>query len=173
MLTSDYESVRTVILRQFTDAGPTRDAIDRYFYRDRYTGSLFERLADTTEPDYFTAKDIVAVSMLSVNVPADVAVWLLLDEGREETHDLLRQIPVDLDIWDAAQHIAPNSPLWRLWLLLSGQKGIGTTICSKLLAAKRPRLVPIQDRVVNSLFEPHDDFWKGMAFALSRRKTAR
>src|SRR6185312_4474196 len=127
-----------------------------------------ERIADTAEPHRFTAKDIVAVSMLSVNVPASVTVWLLVDEGIDRTHDLLRRIPVDLDIWDAAEHIEPDSPLWRLWLLRMEQKGVGITICSKLLAAKRPRLVPVQDSVVNGLFQPHDDFWKAMAFTLAK-----
>ena len=43
-------------------------SLTRYF--DGFTGAHFERLADDANPDCITADDLVAVTMLGVNVPA-------------------------------------------------------------------------------------------------------
>ena len=76
MRTSDDDEVRSTVLRHFADSDTARDAIDRYFYREGFTGARFEQLTASDEPDYFTANDIVAVSTLSVTVPPPVSVWL-------------------------------------------------------------------------------------------------
>lgn len=44
-----------------------------------FSGSQFERLADHEHPNVFTSADVVALTMLSVSIPAHVTIWLLGD----------------------------------------------------------------------------------------------
>lgn len=103
-----------------------------------------------------TADDLVAVSFLSVDIKARAAIGLL-EKHADEISDLLRQIPVDLDLWDADidRLNDPSKPEYELWNLLRGHKygkwRIGATRASKIMARKRPRLIPIYDSVVSPL----------------------
>lgn len=115
-----------------------------------YTGSRFESVAALNpDPDTLGPADFVAVSMLSVTVPAEAALRLM---GRDagEISQFLTQIPTDLDIVDAdPATLRGDSPAGKLWALLrQGRDGLGPTTTSKLLAAKRPRLLPIWDSLV-------------------------
>jgi Family of unknown function (DUF6308) len=58
------------------------------------------------------------------------------------------EIPVDVEIVDVdPQKLSAESPAGQLWELLRGARdGVGPTRTSKLLAAKRPRLLPIWDK---------------------------
>ena len=115
-----------------------------------YTGSRFESVAALNpDPDTLGPADFAAVSMLSVTVPAEAALRLL---GRDaaKINRWLAQIPVDLDIVDVdPASLRNDSPAGQLWALLrKGRDGLGPTTTSKLLAAKRPRLLPIWDTLV-------------------------
>lgn len=161
---------------QFADERATRVAIDDYFGTEGgvFTGSLFELLT-SPDPYAFTAQDLVALSALSESVPPRVAYWLLSPEGQTQTAALLRRVPPDLDIWHAeAEHLlARGGPLWDLWDLL--QRGcwphenpaneMGTTRTSKLLATKRPSMVPVWDGVVSAAL-PTRNSWVAMRNAL-------
>jgi hypothetical protein len=124
-------------------------------YFASFTGRWFEVCADP-DPFSITSSDLVAVSMLGVTVPANAAAWLL-GEGRTVVSALLRQIPTGRPIWDPEVHLSPDGAAWRLWEeIRSGQwpanrrekSGMGRTKTSKLLAAKRPLLLPVWDSVV-------------------------
>lgn len=116
---------------------------------EAFTGRHFDVLIDAHSPYRYTADDLVAVSMLSVNVPPESAAWLLGVSGDAlEVSRLLRRIPADVDIWDHRADLGRDSAAWELWSLLDARAGLGPTITSKLMAAKRPRLVPVQDQVV-------------------------
>jgi hypothetical protein len=164
--------------REFDDPAAVRSALASYFSPagDVFTGSRFELLADFAHPDEFTASDLVAVSMLSVEVPPAVAYWLLSTEGQLATRTLLAAVPTDVDIWDpgAEELLAKAGPLWDLWDLLDRGawphprpgNGMGPTTISKLLAAKRPRLVPVWDSVIEKVLGPIRPFWGDMRGAL-------
>lgn len=63
----------------------------------------------------------------------------------------------------------PEWAAWRLWpLLLREQHGIGYVTTSKLLARKRPRLIPVYDRVVRERTGGSDAFWSDLAEELRR-----
>ncbi|MGV0109949.1 DUF6308 family protein [Arthrobacter sp. CP30] len=106
--------------------------------------------------DRITADDLVAVSFLSVDIRGRAAIGLL-EKHADEVTDLLRKIPVDVDLWDAELERlnSPSGPEYELWNLLRGRKygkwGIGPTRASKIMARKRPRLIPIYDSVVRPL----------------------
>lgn len=125
-------------------------------YMASYSGRHFERFAARTDPNRFGADDVIAVSCLSVEVPPEVAAWLLLGDGAEACAALLRQMP------PPAAHIRDTDPAAdgaanELWALLSQQHQLGPTIVSKLMAAKRPRLIPIFDSfVADALLDEKD-----------------
>ncbi|MGO1239805.1 MAG: DUF6308 family protein [Cellulosimicrobium funkei] len=115
-----------------------------------WAGSRFERLAgggDRPETvDRFTADDLVAVSLLSVNVPPHGAIDLL-ETRADEFAQLLAEIPHDVEIVDL-ESIPDDWAPGRLWKTLRDIHGIGWVTAGKLLARKRPRLVPVYDTVV-------------------------
>lgn len=155
--------------------GPTEDAtklLTDYFngqLSDRsgpyYTGSMFERFgADTFDPHRVDNNDLISLSMLGVNMPAHASLRIL-GEDAQKVSQLLGQIPDDIDLADApANLIDHGSFAWRLWDLIDGYRDVGATLTSKLMARKRPRLIPVQDSVVSAALgvRRRDDFWKGI-----------
>jgi len=156
-------SLDEAIRGHFRDSAVVRKAIVEYFATvgEGFTGSQFETICDASRPNQFTASDFIAVSTLSVEIPPRSAIYLLSDEGVERTEALLAHVPTNLDLWDveAGPLVAKDGPMWQLWDLVrraswptpeveNGHNNVGRTKASKLLAAKRPRLVPIQDQVV-------------------------
>lgn len=127
------------------------------------TGSRFENWAgggDAPEVvNEVTADDLVAVSFLSVKIPGSAAVGVL-ETYQDEVSDLLSRIPADLDLsvlepTDFGKVLGPGSPASELWDLLRGKRGgswgIGQTKASKIMARKRPQLIPIYDSVIRPL----------------------
>ncbi|MEV2248225.1 DUF6308 family protein [Streptomyces sp. NPDC049970] len=136
-----------------------------------FTGSRFEHLAGGGDrpgiADRITAEDLVAVQTLSVTVPAPVALDIL--EGRlgAQLSGLLHAIPRDIDMADApANVLADGSPADQAWHLLRDQPDVGWVIAGKLLARKRPRLLPVYDRVVRCAVGRPPSFWLALHAAL-------
>lgn len=110
-----------------------------------------------------TADDLLAASFLSVDFSHRAAIGIL-ETRRTDIAALLSQIPADLDLADLGQDefksvLGEGSPAWELWDLLRGKSegkpdekwGIGPTKASKILARKRPRLIPIWDSIVSKV----------------------
>ncbi|MFG3008655.1 DUF6308 family protein [Streptomyces calvus] len=136
-----------------------------------FTGSRFEHLAgggDRPEvADRITAEDLVAVQTLSVTVPAPVALDIL--EGRlgVRLSGLLHAIPRDIDMVDAdAVVVADGSPTDQAWGLLCQQYGVNWVIAGKVLSRKRPRLLPVYDRIVRCAVGRPPSFWLALHAAL-------
>ncbi|MGF6832835.1 hypothetical protein QF015_001000 [Paenarthrobacter sp. TE4293] len=138
------------------------------------TGSRFDDWAGGGEraevANAITADDLLAVSFLSVQVPPPAIIGLL--ETREaEVAKLLEEIPTGLDLAAVSADeyeavLGALSPANKLWRLLRGTDtyrwGIGPTTASKIMARKRPRLVPIYDSVVGPLMglNNNDTQWR-------------
>jgi hypothetical protein len=142
---------------------------------DLYTGRHFERVGgggDRADRAYrVTGEDLVAVQTLSVTVPPETSVQLLegplgLAVGRH-----LRDIPTSMGLLDpeSGDHLADGSPADLCWRLLVGEAapGVGATIAGKLLARKRPRLIPVYDDVVRCALGHPSSFWMSLHRALS------
>lgn len=131
-----------------------------------YTGASFERLfggGDRREVrDVLTAEDLVAVTTLSVKVLAPAALRILGVDGRRIS-DLLRQIPTSLDLADVDAHLINKSwPAWQLWDLLNDMSRIGPVTAGKLVARKRPHLIPVYDSVVAERVGHPKRFWAAL-----------
>jgi Family of unknown function (DUF6308) len=137
--------------------------------RARYSGAYFERIGGDGDREdianQFTAEDLLAVTMLSVRIEGYHALEILRYQVGK-LNDLLSQIPRDIALQDprAAAHIAKGGPAWRLWDAICDieprpeSNRIGPVTVGKLLARKRPRLLPIYDsRIKKVLNRPRTD----------------
>jgi len=136
-----------------------KSSLEAYLYRNAYTGSCFEMFRGN-DNDNFTAQDIVAVSMLSVNIPPSASRWIL-GAGKQRLHELLKGIDETLSIDDPTVDLTKGSTAWNLWNEIHSLADIGETKASKLLAVKRPRLFPIYDQHVAKALKlsPHK-YWE-------------
>lgn len=128
--------------------------------RDPYTGAYFNTLAaEPTDPNEFTAGDLYALQCLAVNVPVKAGIYIL-ETHNDDVNALLRKIPWDKELADVTPEeydelLGEDSPAWKLWTKLRAKEegmtlwGMGSTRVSKLMARKRPQLIPIEDSVVN------------------------
>ncbi|OBH19502.1 DUF6308 family protein [Mycolicibacter sinensis] len=147
-------------------------------YRNHYTGWHFETLGHPWNApatiNTVTAADLLALNTLSVQGSARASIEILGTGLAQEFTELLKQISPDLDLVDATDaDIGNDSPANRLWQLCrpdgtSRWGHFGPVTTSKLLARKRPRLVPIYDSVVRDQYGLPDSrgLWSGMRAAL-------
>jgi hypothetical protein len=137
----------------------------------RYTGAHFEKIAALNEdPNTLNPADFVAVSLLSVNVPKEAVIRLLANEVAAEITRQLHAIPADVAIVDAdSGALTGGSPAGQLWEQLRfGRDGVGPTTTSKLLAAKRPQLLPIWDSFVEQATGlDTKDYWRKFQLVLT------
>lgn len=155
----------------------TPSLLERYFADDapggaRFTGRWFERHAANTDPFRFEAGDLLAVEALSVQVPPEAAASLLLASGT--VYDaLLRQLPVGVPLWEV-NPVVLDGPASELHAALDQLPGVGWVTAGKLMAAKRPGLIPILDEKVRTLATPPEgQFWASMRellVAVTRRE---
>lgn len=140
---------------QSDDPTRAKNVLQAYFgdpyLHDGFTGASFDSWDSLgtrdADANVFTADDLIAVTLLSVNAGPRAAQALLRDR-RAEFSPLLAEIGPDRDLADEPGPITPAWPAWRLENQLLTVHGIGLTIASKLIARKRPRLYPIWDTVV-------------------------
>jgi hypothetical protein len=143
----------------------------RRYYAEK-PGRRFDTLSgggdrDDTR-DSFEADDIVAVALLSVDIPPK-AILTILESKRKGLSKRLRGgvngdppgVPVNTNLWEADESMVEvGSPADLLWHDLNKIPGIGWVTAGKLLARKRPQLIPVFDRVIRACLMPTDsDTW--------------
>lgn len=154
-------------------AGPVDAALNNH-----YTGRLFQRLGGggdrPTTAGWFTAEDLVAVSMLGVDVPAHVSANLLEGPLGQAMARYLADIPTDVELADdaSAELVADGSPAERAWTCLTKQRGVDWVTAAKLMARKRPRLIPIYDSVVRCWLGHPPRLWQPLRLELRRDDAA-
>jgi hypothetical protein len=158
------------------DHATARD-LDRYFALDMprgsvpaFTGARFEQLGLNHPPysDRITADDIVAVSTLGASVPVPLALDLLEGDLGGKVRRRLEQIPSDVRLGDdtARRHLVPGGAADGAWHLLLGQLGVSGVLAGRLLARKRPHLVPVHDNVVACALQRPRSAWLALHDAL-------
>ena len=146
---------------QFLDAEAPR-LINEYF--TTFDGRRFNALGGGGDSpalmNHFDSSDLVAVSTLSVNIPGSAAIEILETQARK-LNALLAQIPNDVALHEADRSIiSEGSPSWELWKQVRSIHGMGPVLTDKLLARKRPHLLPVYDSVVKAAVQPKiDRYW--------------
>jgi hypothetical protein len=136
----------------------------RYFDADAsaFSGRKFDSLGRREDdPDRFTAADLIAVQCLSVTVPVEVAIDLLEGGLGPDLSELLGEIPTNIELGteDSRPRVEHDSSADQAWHLLKKQEGVGWVTAGKLLARKRPRLIPVWDHVVRCALGCPDHAW--------------
>lgn len=134
--------------------------LQRYFRHTAADGSRnglfrsrsFERLDGGGDReavrDVITAADIVALAMLSIDIRREI-VLELLGPLQERLSTLLRRIPNRPLYAVERETIGRESAAWELRRLIVGLGGGHNSVtASKLLARKRPALIPVKDSVI-------------------------
>ena len=171
-----------------TDGGTPRDgtgsltpsgALRRYFHGSRrFSGSVFDSYAGGGDrpgvENRVTHEDVLAVAAVNVTVSTRLCRQLLHDPVAGRLEQLLRQLPTDVDLWDADDDLlAVAVEAWEVIRTLD-EDGHGSAdrwvTASKLLARKRPRLVPLYDEKVRRVVALADgtDWWLSLREALRR-----
>ena len=134
------------ILRIATHSGIGAVVGDYFDPAYGFAGHTFDDLGGGQPPDEVTVADLMAVTLLDISW-SPRAVRLLLGEHRQRMSDLLRGIGDDIDLWDADdEKVAAADKAWDF--LVDDLPYVGPVTAGKLLARKRPRLVPIYDQVI-------------------------
>ncbi|MEU7428240.1 DUF6308 family protein [Streptomyces sp. NPDC040750] len=165
------------LLRRFISSDQAVIDLRRYFGVGQppgsasFTGRRFEQLAGggdrPTAANVVTADDLIAVQTLSVTVPAEAALEILEGVVGIRLSELLHEIPNDVEMVEVAPaDLATGSPADDAWRLLTNQPGIGWVTAGKILARKRPRLLPVYDQVVRCILGRPKSFWLELHAAL-------
>lgn len=145
-----------------------RDLVAAYFDPAHgFAGALFDgldsdNLLGVNPPGRFTTDDIVAVSLLDVRFGPTAVRELLTCSAIQAA---LAAIPENVPLWEVED--ADFAAAEKLWALLRAINGVGRTRASKLLARKRPHLVPIVDSVIAKAWCLQGDTWRPLAATLS------
>jgi hypothetical protein len=157
--------------------GPDRPAaLVKSYFDDNFSGADFERFG-RNNPNEITSDDIIATTMLSISISSNKVRGFTPSEivdlmGRSaETGALLRQIPTGRSLEELSerqfnQWLAPGGPadsLYHLILDIFPNRYVAT---NKLVARKRPALMPIHDSVVKRVLGPSSNFWESWWRAL-------
>jgi hypothetical protein len=158
--TSDDELALALLRRYYgSPFGASGSAVGAAFDSWDSTGT------HTADADRFTADDLVAITFLSVNAPP-AAAQALLQHRADVFAAMLCELGPDRDLVDEASEQPDDWAGWRLMDELRRIPGVNTTIASKLLARKRPRLRPIWDTVVAEVTGTRKHQWEPLRVAL-------
>ena len=143
---------------------PAQRLVEQFFDTDGpFAATTYDTLPDN-DRNRFTTTDLLAVTLLDVALPPP-AVRSLLETDAETFKNLLSAVPDDVDLWDVSdENVAHAEALY--WALRDLPK-VGRTRASKLMARKRPRLIPVVDSVIIAALNLGDDSWVALRACLS------
>lgn len=154
------------------------------YYRPISKGGRFEgrgfdcaeggSLADN-DPNHLTPEDLIAVQLLHVPMSPRVITALLITDAWK-CDCFLAKIPVDLAFEDpkAVELFSDNGIVEQAYHELNLINGVGETTATKILARKRPRLVPIIDSAVRrSLGRKRGHIWRPLQLWIQDENQAR
>lgn len=158
-MTSTQFAIR---LRSYVDSEGAVDAVQAYCEPGQYTGAHFQTYgAGRSDPNRIGTEDLLAVTTLSVPISLRTQSGLQashvveFDGDHQHIEGLLRQLPVDVALHELAPceidgvlGEAGNGAAWTLFRYLRDEIGIPRVASYKLLARKRPHLLPVRDTVV-------------------------
>lgn len=139
--------------------------VEVYFEWGCFAGVDFDQLGDSA-PDRFEPSDLLALNLLDIRMGPEAIREIL--SGKFDRY--LREISLNCDLWDDdfAEGSHSRQAADELYEQIRRLPDVGQTTTSKLLARKRPRLVPIRDEVVERCLQVDGvEWWTPLAWALS------
>lgn len=145
-----------------------RNALYEYFDAcSTFAGHTFDSLGDNP-PDRITSDDLFAVTLLDLSWSPSTVRWLLGGLA-QQVSTLLGSIDGSTTMWDSARGCQELVKAETLWGLLNGIPGVGPTRIGKLMARKRPLLVPIADSVVISAVGTSGSTWRTLRYCFQQQ----
>lgn len=142
---------------------PAKPLIERFFETEGpFAATTFDTLPDN-DRNRFTTTDLLAVTLLDVALPPP-SVRSLLDTDADTFNGLLATVPDDVDLWDVSDEGLAHAE--ALYWALRKLHNVGRTRTSKLMARKRPRLIPVVDSVIVEALDLGDDSWGALRACL-------
>jgi hypothetical protein len=144
---------------------PTSAALLAAYYEPGgpFAASTFELLGNN-HPERITVDDLLALTLLDVSVPPDT-LRRALGPDSESLSDHLRDVGPDVPLWDATDERLAAAD--RLWQIVRKYRGVDWVIAGKLIARKRPQLVPVVDRwTEKALPATRGAVWETLRYAL-------
>jgi hypothetical protein len=142
------------LVDQVLIAPRTTGLVARYFEPEHGLAADSFDLLGATSPTALEPADLLAATFLDVPISALAARHLLATRTAQALSRLLRSVPVDADLWSARPQALDAAA--EAHALLQEADGIGPVRAAKLLARKRPRLVPVLDNAAVALLELPD-----------------
>jgi hypothetical protein len=128
-----------------------------------FAGATFETLG-VNEPDTVGIDDLLALTLLDVAVSAR-GLRRVLGADAPAISAALTHIPCDVPLWEADDEVLDRCG--QLWTALKTVGSIKAVKAGKLLARKRPLLIPVVDKwVVAALPAPSGQYWRSIREAL-------
>jgi len=147
---------------------PAMRLVEQFFDTDGpFAATTFDTLPDN-DRDRFTTTDLLAVTLLDVALPPP-SVRSLLKTDADKFSDLLAAVPDDVDLWNVSDEDLAHAE--ALYWALRELHNVGRTRASKLMARKRPRLIPVVDSVIIGALNLGDDSWVALRACLSNPAT--
>lgn len=160
-------------------AGDPAELVKQYV-GGAYTGAAFDTYG-RNDPFAVTPDDLIAVTMLSIPINESStsgirpSAILGIQARADEVRSLLNELPVDRDLHTLTQDdfdrwLGSDSPGNALYELMRQHISLPRVATHKLLARKRPLLLPIRDTVVEralGLTHRNDGWWRPWWIALS------
>lgn len=143
------------------DFSPALASAVRLFYQDEETfaGPTFLNLP-SRDPDRIEPNDLLAVTLTGEIYPPKAVRNLLDGDAGRDAKRWLRDMGSQ-PLWERdieAMH-SSSDPVYCLWYTLLALDRVGPTKASKLMARKRPDVVPMYDSVVEERIATVDDYW--------------
>jgi hypothetical protein len=130
-----------------------------------FSGRRFDRVAGRGDAsavrDEITAGDVLSLTFLNIQRGLAELTLAVLDVRAKRIAELLAQIPVGLAMHEAGwEHYTADSPAKALWELLRTCAGQNRWVtANKLLARKRPQLLPVYDNQVADMLGRPQSIW--------------
>lgn len=126
----------------------------------QFSGALFDSIGgggDRPEVENeITREDVLAIAAVNATMPSAVVCQLLSEPVSARLAAWLRQLPTDVDLWDAEDETLEvaaeaSKEIRTIHQAVSTATAEGWAAANKLLARKRPRLIPMYDAKVQSV----------------------
>jgi hypothetical protein len=147
---------------------PSRDLVAAYYDPEGpFAAHTFEALGENAR-DAFAADDLLALTLLDLAL-SPRAVRAVFGPLGSEIAGHLRAVTDARELWEASDEDLDDAT--KVYGALDALPGVGPVKAGKLLARKRPALIPVIDKhVIATLQAPKGAYWRTMRGALAREE---